>query len=400
MAGHTLSGGDSEPARAGGLAEVFLTALRLGLTSFGGPIAHLGYFREEYVVRRRWLPEQTYGELVGLCQFLPGPTSSQVGFAVGWLRAGPLGGLLAWLGFTLPSALLMLALAFSTPAVQGPAGQAVVHGLKLAALAVVAQAVVSMARTLTPDLPRIAVAVAAAAAVLLAANPAVQILVIAAGALIGLFLRPAVDPVQGQPVGFAPSPWLGWAVLGTFAVLLAASVLPVPGLDLAAAFYRAGALVFGGGHVVLPLLREGLSAQAIGDDVFLAGYGAAQALPGPLFAIASYLGAVASPGAPAMGALAATLAIFLPGLLLVTAALAFRAPILGSRWAARAIAGINAAVVGILAAAFYDPLWTSTVAGVSDLVIAAAGFVLLARFRMSPLLVVALSVAAAVVIRL
>lgn len=249
-------------------------ALRLGLTSFGGPIAHLGYFRHEYVVRRRWLDEQTYSELVGLCQFLPGPASSQVGYAIGWMRAGALGGLAAWLGFTLPSAILMFAVAIAARGFRGPIADAAVHGLKLAAVAVVAQAIIGMARALTPDLQRILIAVIAAALMLLIADPALQVVLIAAGALTGILVcRPATTTGQPHP-GRAPGRRLGVAALALFGTMLI--VLPVLAplnawLALTNAFYRSGALVFGGGHVVLPLLREALVPKWMDDTTFLSG---------------------------------------------------------------------------------------------------------------------------------
>lgn len=381
----------------GSVGEVFAAALRLGMTSFGGPVAHIGYFREDYVIRRRWLDEHAFSELVGLCQFLPGPASSQLGFAIGWLRAGRCGALAAWLGFTLPSALLMFAFAHIAGSLRGNLADAAIHGLKIAAIAIVAQAVLGMRRTLAPDGPRLALAAAAAATMLLLESPLTQVLVIAAAAGIGAASALPVGPPVLVATGLAPDRKTGAVVLGAFALLLAG--LPVlAALDarfaLADAFYRAGALVFGGGHVVLPLLRDGLVPAMVGQGEFLAGYGAAQALPGPLFSLASYLGSLASPPRPLAGALTATVAIFAPGLLLVTGALAFRARLFGHPAARRAVAGINAAVVGVLAAALYDPLWTAGVASVWDIGIAAVGLVLLTRLRAPALLVVALSVAA------
>lgn len=377
------------------VAEVFVTALRLGLTSFGGPVAHLGYFREEYVVRRRWLDDPSYSELIGLCQFLPGPASSQLGFAIGWSRAGAIGALAAWFAFTLPSALLMFAFAHVAKTLHAPLAEAAIHGLKVAAIAVVAQAVFGMARTLTPDLPRIAIGMATAATTLIVGNPAVQVLLIAAGAVAGMFLRAPVHSVPQHHFGRSPSRLLGVAAFAVFILLLVA--LPVlgrinPWLGLADVFYRAGALVFGGGHVVLPLLREGLVPHWMTDGTFLPGYGAAQAMPGPLFSIASYLGGVASSKSPAVAATIATAAIFAPGLLLVIGALAFRENIMESRWARRAINGVNASVVGILAAALYDPLWVTGVSSLMDMGIAIAGFILLTRFGTPPIVVVVLCV--------
>lgn len=384
----------------GSVAEVFGAALRLGLTSFGGPIAHLGYFRDDYVVRRRWLDDQAYGELVGLCQFLPGPASSQLGFAIGWLRAGPRGALAAWLGFTLPSALLMLAFALASRNLHGPVAAAAVRGLEIAAVAVVAQAVIGMARTMTRDLRRIVIAIGAGAAVLLTATPATQLFVIAGGALAGMLLCKDAKTTKQHVAGSDPGTTTGLVALALFLLLLLG--LPIlaardRGAAFANIFFRAGAFVFGGGHVVLPLLRESLVPHWIADGTFLAGYGAAQAMPGPLFTLASYLGALAFPGSSTMGAALATLAIFLPGLLLVTTALAFRVRVMGSRRARRAMAGVNAAVVGILAAALYDPLWKAAMVSAAA-VVAAIALLLLLRFKASPILVVILCVVASVAI--
>lgn len=378
---------------------MFTTALRLGLTSFGGPIAHLGYFRDEYVTRRGWLDDHAFSEFVGLCQFLPGPASSQVGFAIGWMRAGALGALASWLAFTLPSALLMFAFALASRTFHGPIAGAAVHGLKVAAVSIVAQALIGMARVLTPDLRRIAIAGAAAAVMLVTANPALQVIFIAAGAVAGLlFCEEGRTAVQHR-VGRAPTRALGIAAFALFAALLVSLPLLArlsPWLAIGDVFYRAGALVFGGGHVVLPLLRQGLVPQWMNDATFLSGYGAAQAVPGPLFSIASYLGAAANPNSAAIGSALATGAIFLPGLLLVTGSLAFRQRIMGNRWARRAMAGVNAVVVGILAAALYDPLWTTGIAGVPDIVMAVGGLLLLLRFKTPPILVVSLCVIASV----
>lgn len=393
-----IDAGVSGTAR-GNVGEVLAAALRLGLTSFGGPIAHLGYFRADYVVRRKWLSEGAFAELVGLCQFLPGPASSQLGFAIGWVRAVAAGALAAWLGFTLPSALLMLGFARLAPELGGPLGMAIVHGLKLAAVAVVAQAVIGMARTLAPDLRRRLIALAATAAMLVAASPALQLLVIAAGAGAGLLLcRTGPSGADVAPLR-TPGRRAGVAALLLFAILLGGALLAAGEGGwggLTAIFVRAGALVFGGGHVVLPLLREGLVPAWLSDSAFLAGYGAAQALPGPLFAVASDLGAAAMPQAPVAAAVLATLAIFAPGLLLVTGALAFGSGLRARPGVRRAMAGANAAVVGLLAAALYDPLGTSSIARPLDLAIAAAALLLLLRFRTPPIAVVLLCVGASV----
>ena len=402
--------GSPEPGR-GGAGAVLRVALRLGLTSFGGPIAHLGYFRQEYVVRRRWLDEVRFGDLVALGQFLPGPASSQVGIAVGVERAGLRGGLAAWLGFTLPSALVMGALGLG---VAGGllGGGAWVDGLKLAAVAVVAHAVWSMARALAPDRPRAGLALAAAALALAFATPFTQVALIAAGAVTGLVLLPRLGagigpvPDAGAEAPPAASRRTAVAALALFGALLVG--LPVlravtgdPAVALFEAFYRSGALVFGGGHVVLPLLEASVVAPGwVSQEAFLAGYGAAQALPGPLFAFAAFLGAAASEpvSGGAAGALLATIAIFLPGALLVVGALPFWQVLRRRPGARAALAGVNATVVGILAAALVDPVARSGISGPADVAVAAAGFAALTSGRVPPLVVVAGSVVAAVVL--
>jgi chromate transporter len=390
----------AEPRGAG---EVFAAFLKLGCTSFGGPVAHLGYFRHELVERRRWLDDRAYAELVGLCQFLPGPASSQVGFALGLMRAGPLGGLGAWIGFTLPSALLMFLFAMVATSLSGPVTEAAIHGLKLAAVAVVAHALVGMGRALTPDARRLLIAAGSTAAMLLIGAPAAQIVLILLGGLVGLAVCPAGEATAQEASGWIPTRRTGLLCLAIFAaLLLLLPVAPSGGgpITLADVFYRAGALVFGGGHVVLPLLRAGLVPGWMDDGTFLAGYGAAQAVPGPLFTLSAYLGAIAMPGAPPAGAALALVMIFLPGLLLISGALPFRQIMARSGRARSAVAGVNATVVGILAAALYDPLWTSGVASISDAVTALVGFALLLRLRTPPLVIVLGSVAVAVAMRL
>ena len=395
-------------SRVARVVEVLVVFLKLGMTSFGGPIAHIGYFRREFVERRRWLDDKAFTDLVGLCQFLPGPASSQTGFSIGWLRAGWAGGLAAWCGFTLPSVLLMLAFAVIAPNLAGPAGAGVIHGLKLVALAVVAQAVWDMARRLCPDRRRAAIALAALALLSILTTAFAQLIVIAAGALLGLALcrantsetAPAAMPYAAQ---FHVSRAAGIAALIAFCVLLAG--LPVSGASVAAqgvrvfeAFYRSGALVFGGGHVVLPLLqRETVATGWVAPGDFLAGYGAAQAVPGPLFTFAAFLGWVMTePPRHWSGALLATAGIFLPGLLLVIAALPWWQALRARPAMASALAGINAAVVGLLAAALYSPVWTSAVQSSADFAIAVIGFVLLTRWRTPPLIVVAFCIAAGI----
>jgi chromate transporter len=371
------------------------------VSSFGGPIAHLGYFREEFVVRRKWLADAQFAQLLALCQFLPGPASSQLGFSLGLLRAGWPGALAAFLAFTLPSALLLFGFAALLPSLAGAAGEAAIHGLKLVAVAVVAQGVLGMARQLCPDAPRASIAALAAAAVLASSGAWMQIVVVVLGAAAGLAVCRGVQPIAGgdlhPPHGMAA----GWMLLGAFAVLL----LGLPALAqtgsvaaVAEAFYRAGALVFGGGHVVLPLLRETVVGPGwVSDDEFLAGYGAAQAVPGPMFTLAAYLGArLPGEAGGALGASLALAAIFLPGFLLIAGVLPLWRALAARPAAARAIAGVNAAVVGLLGAALYDPVWTSAVRGPLDLAIALVGFTLLVAWRASPLLVVAWCVSAGV----
>jgi chromate transporter len=375
--------------------RIFTTFLRLGLTSYGGPIAHLGYFREEFVVRKRWLSEVEFAQLLAICQALPGPASSQLGFAVGMLKGGWRGGLLAFLGFTLPSALLMFGLAMLAPRLEGAVADAVLHGLKLVAVVVVAHGLIGMARSLVPDLSRALLAVLALA-VMLAGGPAwSQLAVIGAGALLGLWLCRAVPPLPDAALAVRHGRGTAWALFGLFgaglllALALAGGPASVPAL--AAAFYEAGALVFGGGHVVLPLLEQStVDSGWLGEDAFLAGYGAAQALPGPMFALSAYLGALVPAGAPpAVGAAVALLAIFLPGLLLVAAVVPLWGRLASRRWAPPAIAGINAAVVGLLAAALLGTVLPAGVRGPVDAGVAVAGLALLMAARLNVLWVVA-----------
>ena len=395
----------SEPSeRRGSAPEVFGAFLRLGLTSFGGPVAHLGDFSAEFGDRRRWLDEPAYAAVVGLCQFLPGPASSQTGFALGLLRGGWIGGLAAWAGFTLPSAVLLVMFASGAAGLAASrAGAGLLQGLRLVAVAIVAQAVWNMARTLCPDLPRIAIATSAAILVLLAPTAIGQVAAIALGSIAGLWLRP---PAPEAEAGTPPAPMVlpvsrrvGAACLALFTVLLLAPPMlrgMGPGLAAFDAFYRSGALVFGGGHVVLPLLRDAVVAPGwVSDAAFLAGYGAVQAVPGPLFTFAAYLGMVGSGplGGGAMAALA-LVAIFLPGLLLLVGVLPFWAALRSWPRARSAMRGTNAAVVGLLGAALYDPVWLGAVHRPPDVALALLGFVLLVVWRAAPLLVVALGAAA------
>lgn len=389
------------PALVARVCEVLRVSLYLGLTSFGGPIAHLGYFERVYVRQRRWLTGEQFGALVALCQMLPGPASSQASFLIGFHRAGWPGALAAWLGFTLPSAVLLFGCAAFAAQVAGPWADAGIHGLKLLAVAVVAQAVWSMARRLCTD--RVTAGLALISAVLLLAFGGVQLQLaaLAIGALGGVLLRREARHADTMRVATV-SPAMAWSALAAFLVLLlglplAASRAPHGVLALADIFYRAGALVFGGGHVVLPLLRDGLVPGGwLSDDQFLVGYGLAQAVPGPLFTVAAYLGATVSSDAPsAMSALVATVFIFLPGMLIAVAGAVLWHRLGDHRAIRSALVGINAAVVGILAAAFYDPVWTSAVHTGSDVAIALTGLLLLARWQRSPLVVLLMCVGAA-----
>lgn len=375
---------------------------QLGLTSFGGPIAHLGYFRNELVQRRRWLDDREFSDLVALCQLLPGPASSELAMALGVFRAGPLGGLIAWFAFTWPSALAMLAFALLVgvaPPVTGPFAGAL-HGLKLVAVAVVAQAVWGMARSLAPDRPRATIAVAAAVAALLWPTPGTHVVIIATAGLVGFAMLPAraLDAASVRPAPISRR--VGAVALGCFFILLLA--LPLgraftgnPALAVVDSFYRTGALVFGGGHVVLPLLAsEVVSPGWLTTDQFLAGYGAAQALPGPLFAIAAYLGAARElPPNGIGGGLVALVAIFLPAGLLVYGVLPFWDR-LRSAPRLRAVSdGINAAVVGILLAALYTPVITSAVHTPLDAAVALIAFLLLTSWGLPPWVVVSATAA-------
>jgi chromate transporter len=377
--------------------SVFAVFLRLGLTSFGGPIAHLGYYRTEFVERRRWLSEAAYADLVALCQLLPGPASSQVGFAVGLSRGGLLGGVAAWLGFTLPSAVAMVLFAQGAAALTGPLSAGMLHGLQVAAVAVVAQAVWSMAWSLCPDRPRATIAVVATLIVTAAPAAIGQIAAILAGAIAGAWL-PREAPAVGAAARLSiPVPRaLAVAALAVFALLLiglpiAAAVWAVPALAVAEAFYRAGALVFGGGHVVLPLLHASVVEPGwVSEDAFLSGYGAAQAVPGPLFTFAAYLGAIMTGW---VGAALCLVAIFLPGLLLVLGVLPFWASLGRGALMRACLRGVNAAVVGVLLGALYDPVWTKAIGGPADFALALIAFALLVIWKAPPWLAVLVSAA-------
>lgn len=384
--------GGRQPVRT-----VFLAFLALGLTSFGGPVAHIGYFREAFVARRAWMDERGYADLVALCQMLPGPTSSQVGIGIGLTKAGFAGAVAAWVGFTAPSAILLIALGYGVVAFDDVIPDGLLRGLGAVVVAVVAQAVWGMARTLCPDPPRVTIAVLAAAAVLAIGGAPAQVAVIGAGGLVGYLCLRDEDPRAPEPGQVAPVSAVATASLALFFVLLvllpvAASTWPSQALALADSFYRSGSLVFGGGHVVLALLKaEVLPTGWVSEDVFLAGYGAAQAVPGPLFTFSAYLGTVMdTPPRGWAGGLICLAAIFVPSFLLVIGTLPYWNALRRLESARRAMLGVNAAVVGLLLAALYDPVWTGGVRSASDFILALAAFALLVSWKLPPWLVVVL----------
>jgi chromate transporter len=390
---------------AGSWPEVLRAFLKLGLTSFGGPVAHLGYFRAEFVARRAWLAEPAYADLVALCQFLPGPASSQVGIGIGVTRAGIPGALAAWTGFTLPSAIAMVLFAYGVERFAGAAGGGWLHGLKIAAVAVVAQAVWGMAQSLAPDRERATLAVLATIVALMFPTAWGQIGAIVLGAVAGLIVLPRTATPHGSdlvvPIGRA----FALACVALFFILLiglpiVAATTHDHALELAASFYRSGSLVFGGGHVVLPLLQASVVPPGwISDDAFLAGYGAAQAVPGPLFTFSAYLGAAMTPPPNGwLGAIICLVAVFLPSFLLVFGALPFWAQLRERPAAQTALRGVNAAVVGLLLAALYKPVWTSAIERPADFALGVTAFLLLAIWRVPPWLVVVLAAGAGQVI--
>jgi chromate transporter len=385
----------------GRTAEVFAAFLKLGLTSFGGPIAHLGYFRDEFVTRRRWLDERAYADLVALCQFLPGPASSQVGMAIGLSRAGFAGALAAWTAFTAPSALALVVFAYGLPGLEHYLGTGWLHGLKTVAVAVVALAVLGMARSLAPDRVRATFAVLAAVIALAVPTASGQIAAIVAGGLAGLLLLRDHAAEGHVSLPLSVPRLVAIAALTLFFALLiglpfAATTTGNHSVALADAFYRAGSLVFGGGHVVLPLLQaEVVPPGWVGNDAFLAGYGAAQAVPGPLFTFAAYLGAVMGPESNGWtGALLCLVAIFVPSFLLVIGVLPFWETLRRLPLAQAALKGVNAAVVGLLLAALYQPVWTAGITSAADFAIAAVAFLLLFMWQAPPWVVVILCAAA------
>ena len=394
-----IADGAPFPISVGSLFQVFWAALRLGLTSFGGPIAHLGYFREEYVVRRKWLDEQSYADVVALAQSLPGPASSKVGIIVGTVRAGLPGAVLAWLGFTMPSAIALMVFGYGVQQF-AVADAGWLHGLKLAAVAVVAQAVWGMSRNLAPDQERATIAIVAAIVALTWHSAVTPVLIIVIAGVVGWRLLPApVTESDRVAISQRIRPWMGIVALVLFFVLLLGlpSLRQVSGenqtLAVVDSFYRSGSLVFGGGHVVLPLLQSEVVAPGwVGNETFLAGYGAAQAVPGPLFTFSAYLGTVMIPEPNGViGGLIALGAIFLPAFFLTIGPLPFW-DILRRRPAFQSVLrGVNAAVVGLLLAALYDPVWTSAVKDASDFALASAALGLLMLWKLPPWLVVILS---------
>jgi chromate transporter len=384
--------------------EVFLVFLRLGLTSFGGPVAHLGYYRAEFITRRGWVDEATFADLVALCQFMPGPASSQTGMSIGLLRAGPLGMFAAWLGFTLPSAVAMAAFAYGVTALGDVSQAAWLKGLKLVAVAVVAQAVWGMATSLAPDRPRASLAVAATLIALAIPSSLGQVAAIVVGGVVGVAWLPRPQDANGRKaaLGVRVPRAVAIVLLATFFALLAllpplAQATGNHSVGLVDAFYRAGSLVFGGGHVVLPLLQAAVVPPGwVSNDSFLAGYGAAQAMPGPIFTFAAYLGAAEGPAPNGwLGAVIATVAIFLPSFLLVGGLLPFWETLRHGTGVQAALRGVNAAVVGVLLAALFTPIWTSAVHTPADFGLGLTAFLLLTMWSVPPWLVVVLGAVAA-----
>lgn len=382
--------------------EVFLTALRLGLTSFGGPIAHLSYFHDEYVKKKKWITDAAYADLVALCQFLPGPASSQVGMAIGLSRAGISGAILSWIGFTLPSAIILILFGLGMSHLDAGSHQHWLHGLKVVAVAVVAQAVLGMAKKLCPDKERATIAIISSVIVLFASSAMIQIIVLILAGIFGAFFLKPTNELPHEPLH------KGRRRVGAIFLLLFIGFLVVlPMLRPIAqelkyfdSFYRAGALVFGGGHVVLPLLQaEVVPTGWVTNDLFMAGYGVANAIPGPLFAFSAYLGAVSSTSPNGwIGALICLVAAFLPSFLLVVGALPFWEKMRSLPKIRQSMLGLNAAVVGILLAALYNPVWTSAIFSSKDFALGATGFLLLEIWKLPSWAVVLLTVGASLII--
>ncbi|HSP21467.1 MAG TPA: chromate efflux transporter [Planococcus sp. (in: firmicutes)] len=368
--------------------EILKASTKLGLTAFGGPTAHLGYFREEYVVKRKWLDDKAYADLVALCQFLPGPASSQVGISVGMLRGGIFGGFLSWFGFTMPSVILLVLFAMLVSNASFDSGW--IHGLKIVAVAVVAHALMGMGKSLAPDLPRIALAVAAASAILLVPTAWAQIAVIVLSGIFGYWMYRKEKAPEAVKLALTFGKKTGIAAWTIFTALLVGLPLLRPFIESALyaifdIYYRVGSIVFGGGHVVLPMLEREVVPEWMGADVFISGYGAAQAVPGPLFTLAGYLGQIMSGG---WGAVIAVIAMFLPSFLLVIGTLPFWSVIRTKSGVQAALKGVNAGVVGILLAALYDPVFTSGIRGPVDFAIAITAFAMLVYFKLAPWIVV------------
>ncbi|ETP68326.1 ChrA protein [Planococcus glaciei] len=368
--------------------EILKASTKLGLTSFGGPTAHLGYFREEYVVKRKWLDDKAYADLVALCQFLPGPASSQVGISIGMLRGGIFGGFLSWFGFTMPSVILLVL--FALLVTNGSFDSGWIQGLKIVAVAVVAHALMGMGKSLAPDKPRIAIAVGAAAAILLMPTAWAQIGIIVLTGIIGYFLYRKAEAPEAVKLALTFGKKTGLAAWAIFAGLLIGLPLLRPVIEssyyaIFDIFYRVGSIVFGGGHVVLPMLEREVVPNWMSADLFISGYGAAQAVPGPLFTLAGYLGQLMGSG---LGVLLAVVAMFLPSFLLVIGTLPFWSIIRTKSGVQAALKGVNAGVVGILLAALYDPVFTSGIRGPLDFAIAIIAFAMLVYFKLAPWIVV------------
>ena len=379
----------------GSTFEIFFAFLRLGLTSFGGPVAHIGYFQEDFVRRRQWLDNHTFADLVALCQFLPGPVSSQLGLSIGMLRGGYLGALAAWTGFTLPSALALVLFAYSVMMLSNALDAGWLHGLKTAAVAIVALAVLNMARALTPDRERAMLAVGAALLTLMVPTVLGQVSAIALGAILGALLFQDGNRAPHERLPVKVNPYVSMAALAIFLLLLiglplAVTSFPNHTLAVIDSFYRSGAMVFGGGHVVLPLLQAEVVPNGwVSQDEFLAGYGATQAVPGPLFTFAAYLGAVMNQEPNGWAGAALCLAmIYLPSILLIIAVMPYWQSLASHPGAQAAMKGINAAVVGLLIAALYNPVWLSGVKSPADFALALLAFILLYMWKVPPWLIV------------
>jgi chromate transporter len=384
--------------------DVFLTFLKLGLTSFGGPVAHIAYFRKEFVEQKKWLSEHQFAQLLALCQFIPGPASSQLGFCIGLLRAGGLGAILAFIAFTMPSVILLILFVANLPLLDGNLGKAAIHGLKLVACVVVTDAVLGMSKNLCSDIPRKAIALVALVILLIATSASIHLVVVLLAAVVGGILLHDIPVIKVQDqLSISYGRKVGVVFLSLFTLLLIFIPYFASGnadvISVASVFYQAGALVFGGGHVVLPLLQESVVASGwVTSEQFLSGYGVSQAIPGPMFAFSAYLGAVMSEAGNILPmALTALIFMFLPGFLLVLGVLPLWRSASHNPIAGKAIAGVNAAVVGLLAAALYDPVFISSITSIVDAIIALIGFVLLRLGRFSALIVVAWCVVASLV---